>query len=252
MFGIDDAILVGAAGSVIGGFLSSQGQKDANKTNMQIAANQMKFQERMDNTKWQRQRKDMIAAGINPMLAVSQGVTSAPQGASTRVENTRGQIPTNISNAVSLMNAKANLDNLKSTNDNIKADTLLKTSQLVSQAKDQALKDSSTALNLQTAQKVVADTNYQNINSQIAGMKRAIAEANLPGEKRRAAIDAGALGAVRDYTNIGAQISGNLMDVLNPVRMLVKSLKPVEEIFTHTKQGDIYSRNTGSVTYSRK
>jgi hypothetical protein len=75
---------IGAASSLFGG-------KKQNEANAQMAAQQMQFQERMRATQYQTAVADLKAAGLNPMLAYSQGGAGTPQGATAQMGNPLGE-----------------------------------------------------------------------------------------------------------------------------------------------------------------
>lgn len=68
-------------GSAISGGLDFLGTSSANAANTANAQAQRDWQERMDNTKYQRAVKDLMAAGLNPMMAFSNMSASTPSGA---------------------------------------------------------------------------------------------------------------------------------------------------------------------------
>ncbi len=72
---------------------------------------QMAFQERMSSTAYQRAVKDMTKAGINPMLAFSQGGASSPAGAKWEVPTV--DLTTGAQAAVSRQKGKAETKRLK-------------------------------------------------------------------------------------------------------------------------------------------
>lgn len=72
----------GSIGGALGGAIDDDNAQDRAE-NFETSASraQMEFQERMSNTAWQRGMDDMQKAGLNPMLAISQGPASVPNGA---------------------------------------------------------------------------------------------------------------------------------------------------------------------------
>jgi len=74
----------------VSGGLAAFGQERTNAQNAQLAREQMAFQADMSGTSYQRAVADMQAAGLNPMLAYSQGGASTPSGQTAVMQNALG------------------------------------------------------------------------------------------------------------------------------------------------------------------
>jgi len=160
LFGSIGSAIAGAVGGPAAGILASGGgggtgdlvmdaltggalsQKEANERNIQLAEQNREWSERMSSTAYQRAMADMRKAGLNPLLAFSQGGASTPSSAPARVEKASiGQGLFNSAQAISsgVLTGRAMM-----------ADTQVKEAQ-VGQTESQS------ALNLANAQKSIAN-----------------------------------------------------------------------------------------------
>lgn len=103
-------------GPAISGGLSYLGQRSANAANAQQAQRQMDFQAEQSSTSYQRGVADMKKAGINPIMAYSQGGASAGTGASAEMHNDLGEGANSASSALQtimqMQSAIAGIDKL--------------------------------------------------------------------------------------------------------------------------------------------
>ena len=130
---------IGGGASLLGGMLTNQAQAaqaaGAQSFSAEQAQKQMDFQERMRSTQYQTAVKDLMAAGLNPMLAYTQGGAGTPSGSAAVGQQATLRNPAEAlaSSAAQLGNIKADLE-LKHANtvesyeraDMYSADTKLK------------------------------------------------------------------------------------------------------------------------------
>ena len=100
MFDPASAALVSSAAQIGGGFMQQS-------QNRKITERQMRFQKEMSSTAYQRAMADMRKAGLNPILAYSQGGASTPSGSAYQAENIAGKA------ASSALEAQQNIAALK-------------------------------------------------------------------------------------------------------------------------------------------
>lgn len=125
-----------AAGGVIGGLIDqnqgSKAQEDANQRQLDIMHEQQNWQERMRDTSFQARVKDLSAAGLNPMLAVSQGGAAQPGGVqSAEYQNpqavgtsTAAQGAATAKTVMDIVSSQASIEQTRAVTDRVRAETM--------------------------------------------------------------------------------------------------------------------------------
>ena len=111
----------GIGSALINGGLSYLGQSSANAFNAAQAADSRDWQERMRATQYQVAVGDMLAAGLNPMLAYQQGGAGNLSGAvAAPAQSDFGQF---VSSALQTRQIEGQLEQMEAQNEQINAGT---------------------------------------------------------------------------------------------------------------------------------
>lgn len=124
-----------------GGLLSFAGGERRNKAQKQMSQDQMRFQERMSSSAYQRAMADMQKAGLNPILAGKYGGASTPQGSMPQIQDT---VTPALNTALQVSQAGADIKlkevnaQLQSTNEVLRAN-LIPGSEAIARVTEQIL-----------------------------------------------------------------------------------------------------------------
>lgn len=198
--------LIGAAATLGAGFLAKKGAEKQNRMQIQLARDQMDFQERMSSTAYQRTMQDMRKAGLNPMLAYQQGGASTPAGAMAPVVNEMKDL---ANSGKAAARTAMEMELLEEQIDEVKARTFREMSATEKNYADAALSTES------------INRMHQEINNLVASEK--ILHENLSSARAAAAAARQSEKVLETPVGRAARSIGTILREVNPFHQRVKS-----------------------------